>query len=102
MPHDPVRVADTRAWLIKARQDLRSADHGLSALPPLLEDVLFHCLMAGKLGIEILTVDHWAVVNLAEETGFTTYDASYLWLAGQLKAELITLDAKMQKAAKSI
>jgi hypothetical protein len=46
MPNDPIRVADTRAWLIKARKDLRSAEHGLSALPPLLDDVLFHCQQA--------------------------------------------------------
>ena len=58
-------------------------------------------LMAGKLAIEIVEVDHWAVVNLADETGLTTYDASYLWLVGHLKGELITLDGKMQRAAKS-
>ena len=46
MPDDPIRVADTRAWLIKARKDLRSDEHGLSALPPLLDDVLFHCQQA--------------------------------------------------------
>lgn len=46
MQHDPVRVADTRAWLIKAEKDLRSAEHALSASPPLLEDVVFHCQQA--------------------------------------------------------
>ena len=58
--------------------------------------------MARKLAIEIIEVDHWAVVNLADETGLTTYDASYLWLAGHLKGELITLDGKIQRAAKSL
>ncbi len=43
MRHDPVRVEDTRAWLIMAAKDLRSAEHGLTASPPLLEDVVFHC-----------------------------------------------------------
>jgi predicted nucleic acid-binding protein len=40
-------------------------------------------------------------VNLADETGLTTYDASYLWLARHLTGELITLDGKMQRAAQS-
>ena len=43
MQHDPVRLADTQAWLIKSREDMRSAEHGLTASPPLLEDVVFHC-----------------------------------------------------------
>lgn len=43
MKHDPVRTEDTRGWLIRAARDLRSAEHGLRASPPLLEDVLFHC-----------------------------------------------------------
>jgi predicted nucleic acid-binding protein len=42
-----------------------------------------------------------AVLNITDKTGLTTYDASYLWLAGCLKGELITLDRKMQRAAKS-
>lgn len=29
MPHDPIRVADTRAWLAKADMDLRAAAHEL-------------------------------------------------------------------------
>jgi predicted nucleic acid-binding protein len=59
-------------------------------------------MMGGKLAIEIVAVDHWAIVNLADETGLTTYDASYLRLADHLKGELITLDEKMQRAAKSL
>lgn len=43
MQNDPVRVADTQAWLVKAEKDLKSAEHGLTASPPLLEDVVFHC-----------------------------------------------------------
>ena len=48
MQHDSVRLGDTRVWLIKARKDLRSAEHGLIASPPLLEDVLFHCQQAAE------------------------------------------------------
>lgn len=46
MQHDPVRVEDTHAWLFMAAKDLRSAEHGLTASPPLLEDVVFHCQQA--------------------------------------------------------
>jgi predicted nucleic acid-binding protein len=52
--------------------------------------------------IAFVEVDHWAAVNLADEIGLTTYDASYLWPAGHLKGELITLDGKMERAAKSL
>jgi HEPN domain-containing protein len=44
--HDPVRVADTRAWFAKAANDLRGADVDLAADPPLLGDALFHCQQA--------------------------------------------------------
>jgi HEPN domain-containing protein len=46
MPLDPVRVADTRAWLTKAQRDLRGAEIDLAATPPLLDDVMFHCQQA--------------------------------------------------------
>lgn len=36
---------------------------------------------------------------LARRTGLTPYDASYLWLARARDAELVTLDAKLQKQA---
>ncbi|MCC6629588.1 MAG: HEPN domain-containing protein [Chloroflexi bacterium] len=46
MPPDPVLVADARAWLVRAAADLRAADVDLAALPPLLEDALFHSQQA--------------------------------------------------------
>lgn len=41
------------------------------------------------------TVDHADVVLIARATGLSTYDASYVWLAGWLGAELVTLDQKL-------
>jgi hypothetical protein len=35
MPHDPARVAETKSWFEKAANDLRAADHELTAVPPL-------------------------------------------------------------------
>jgi HEPN domain-containing protein len=46
MPHDRVLLADTKAWLAKASNDLRAAGVGLKAEPMLLEDALFHCQQA--------------------------------------------------------
>ena len=46
IPPDPTRLADTRAWLARAHDDLRGAEIDLAALPPLLGDVTFHCQQA--------------------------------------------------------
>ena len=45
-------------------------------------------------------IDPAAVLALATETGLTAYDASYLWLARYLHAELVTLDAALEAAAR--
>ena len=42
MPDESGRHAETQAWLAKASTDLRAAEHDLHAIPPLLEDSLFH------------------------------------------------------------
>ena len=44
-------------------------------------------------------VDLPEAVTLAERMGLTVYDASYLWLAQELQAELITLDKQLADAA---
>lgn len=48
MPHDPIRVADTNAWLGKAETDLRAAAHELTAVPPLSGDAVFHAQQAAE------------------------------------------------------
>jgi predicted nucleic acid-binding protein len=53
------------------------------------------------LGLEEVTVDHAGVLDVAETTGLTAYDASYLWLARMFDAELVTLDRQLAKAAKA-
>lgn len=54
--------------------------------------------MAHRLRIETVVVDPLGVLELAEATGLTAYDASYLWVARSLGAELITLDRKLAAA----
>lgn len=55
--------------------------------------------LARRLPIEVFAVDAATVVSLAEETGLSAYDASYLWLARELQADLVTLDAALMAAA---
>lgn len=52
-----------------------------------------------RLGVEEVTVDHEDALKLAAKTGLTAYDASYLWVAHQLGAELITLDRQLASSA---
>lgn len=39
-------------------------------------------------------------IDLAERSKLSLYDASYLWLSRRLGAELVTLDDKLERAAK--
>ena len=51
-----------------------------------------------RLSVEEVAVDHHETLALAGTTGLTAYDASYLWLARQLGASLVTLDKQLAKA----
>jgi predicted nucleic acid-binding protein len=53
----------------------------------------------GGLAIETAEVDHAGILTLAEQFRLTGYDASYLWLAQRLNAELVTLDRQLARAA---
>jgi predicted nucleic acid-binding protein len=94
---DSAMAAPALIWFELASICLRK----IKAHPAQRGQILSAFMMGEGLAIEIIAVDHWAVVNLADETGLTTYDASYLWLAKHLQGELITLDGKMQEAAGS-
>jgi predicted nucleic acid-binding protein len=47
-------------------------------------------------------VDHTAVMQLAIETGLTTYDASYLYVARTIKADLVTFDEELLKVSRQV
>lgn len=49
-------------------------------------------------GITWVDVNLTDVVLVAKATGLTPYDASYLWLAGSLGADLLTLDQRLVAA----
>jgi hypothetical protein len=48
MPHDPARVAEVRAWLVKARKDLETAHYELRADPPFSRGIAFDSQQAVK------------------------------------------------------
>ena len=54
--------------------------------------------LRGQVALEEVGVDHDETLEAATATGLTAYDASYLWLARQLGAELVTLDSQLAKA----
>ena len=58
MPPDPVRAADTRGWLAKARMDLRGAEVDLAASPPLCGDAAFHSQQAVEKALKAFLTWH--------------------------------------------
>jgi predicted nucleic acid-binding protein len=54
------------------------------------------------LSIALERIDLVEVIALAERTKLSFYDASYLWLAFALDAELVTLDDKLARADKAL
>jgi predicted nucleic acid-binding protein len=52
-----------------------------------------------RLAIEELAVDQDGALDLAAAAGLAAYDASYLWLARALGAELVTPDPALAEAA---
>ncbi len=54
--------------------------------------------LAVRLPIELVDVDHTAVIALAQQTNLTSYDAAFLWLARECASILITLDRQLKHA----
>jgi predicted nucleic acid-binding protein len=73
----------------KMRAQPARASRILMALATALEE---------RWGIAWCDVDPIEAVLVANATGLTTYDAAYLWLAGSLGADLVTLDARLASA----
>jgi predicted nucleic acid-binding protein len=49
-----------------------------------------------RMEVAMIEVDHGEVLGVAERSGLTAYDASYLWLARMMKCELVTLDTRLE------
>ncbi len=80
------------AWKKVKRQPADAAKI-LTALSLALDD---------KSGLIWQDVDARDVVLLAHATGTTAYDASYLWLAASLGADLVTLDDRLARAVDAL
>ena len=55
-----------------------------------------------SLDIKWVEPDHLQVIDLALESGLSTYDASYLHLARSLALPLVTFDRRMRVAAEAL
>lgn len=66
---------------------------------PEQRDALLAALtMSGRMPIELVEIDHAETLQVAESVGVSSCDATYLWLAQTLDAELVTLDKRLQSA----
>ena len=79
----------TSAAVKKARQNPRQASEIFQRL---------HSALDPRRGIRWHDIDATDVAILARVTGLSAYDASYLWLAGRLEADLVTLDQRLSEA----
>ena len=55
----------------------------------------------GRLDVRLHAVDAAAAFEVASETALTAYDAAYVWLARALRADLVTLDVKVERCFRS-
>ncbi|OGV97124.1 hypothetical protein A2W24_00250 [Microgenomates group bacterium RBG_16_45_19] len=62
-----------------------------------IEDVGRYSQEYGELPIKLSEIDFGESMTLAMENKLTFYDAAYVWLAVEKKAELLTLDEKMKR-----
>jgi predicted nucleic acid-binding protein len=54
--------------------------------------------MLNRMEVGGVEVEHREALLLAERSGLTAYDASYLWLASRMSAEWVTLDQQLPAA----
>jgi predicted nucleic acid-binding protein len=52
-----------------------------------------------RLQIREIQVPADALVEVAQASGLTTYDAAYLWLSREIEAQLVSLDDRLIRAA---
>jgi len=56
----------------------------------------------GRLDVRLHSVAAAAAFALAEKTALTAYDAAYVWLACALRADLVTLDARVRRSFRQL
>jgi len=55
-----------------------------------------------EFGVREREIDFAEAIELAQTAQLSLYDASYLWLAGNMSAELVTLDKRLGQAARAV
>jgi len=58
MAPDRERLAEAKAWLDKARGDLRAAEHAGTAQPPITSDVVFHAQQLAEKALKAFLTWH--------------------------------------------
>jgi predicted nucleic acid-binding protein len=66
------------------------------------DDLLEAFASFGEFGVREREVDFAEAIELAQAAQLSLYDASYLWLAGNMSAELVTLDKRLGQAAQAV
>jgi predicted nucleic acid-binding protein len=74
----------------------------LRQFPDLREALLDRFWIGIETPIETHEVNYRETLSMAERFNLTAYDASYLWLARELDAELVTLDRQLARAAAAL
>ncbi len=87
--HEPTLLAYELASIARKK---------IVSYPEQAEAVFDALSLSLSMDVEWVEVDHPGVVNLAIQTGLTTYDASYLYLARKLGATLVTFDRRLRAA----
>ncbi len=70
----------------------------IARYPGRREELLQALELALSLDIRRVDVDHLAAVELSLDTGLTTYDATYLYLARAMGVPLVTFDERLEGA----
>ena len=63
------------------------------------QSIASQLVFALAMKIHWVPVEHPEVLDIALQTGLSTYDASYLYLSKKIGAPLVTFDDKLRKAA---
>jgi len=74
----------------------------IRAAPGERELLLAAFALLNELSITLEPIDLGQAITLAERTRLSLYDASYLWLARALGAELVTLDDRLGRAQQAL
>ncbi len=94
-----LRESELHAPLLLAYELTSIARRKAKTYPEKTEQVTEALRTALNVPFHWTDVDHIAVMRLALETGLTTYDACYLYVARSIGADLATFDERLAKAS---